>query len=63
MFPIFETGTIDSTVCNSTTHELWSYGTQETTVRDYLGVSLSPLLLLLFGLNIKSQSFFQYDCF
>ncbi len=33
---LFEPDSIDTTVCNSTTHELWSYGQQEATVRDYL---------------------------
>jgi hypothetical protein len=34
--PIFETGSIDTTLCNSTTHELWSYGRQAETLRPYL---------------------------
>lgn len=34
--PIFEAGSIDTTLCNSTTHELWSYGRQEATLRPYL---------------------------
>jgi hypothetical protein len=34
--PVFEPGSIDTTVCNSTTHELWSYGGQERTLRAYL---------------------------
>ncbi len=33
---IFRPGSIDTTICNSTTHELWSYGNQEETVRAYL---------------------------
>jgi hypothetical protein len=33
---IFEDGTIDTTICNSTTHELYSYAGQEITLRDYL---------------------------
>lgn len=34
--PIFEPGSIDTTICNSTLHELWSYGDGEATVRAYL---------------------------
>jgi hypothetical protein len=34
--PIFQPGSIDTTLCNSTTHELWSYGQQEKTLRAYL---------------------------
>jgi hypothetical protein len=34
--PVFEPGSIDTTVCNSTTHELWSYGDRERTLRAYL---------------------------
>lgn len=34
--PIFEDDSIDTTLCNSTTHELYSYGAGEVTVRDYL---------------------------
>jgi ubiquinone/menaquinone biosynthesis C-methylase UbiE len=33
---IFEKESIDTTICNSTTHELWSYGRQAETVRAYL---------------------------
>ena len=36
--PIFEAGSIDTTICNSTVHELWSYGQQEQTVRDYFAL-------------------------
>ena len=36
--PIFEPGAIDTTICNSTTHELWSYGEQEATLRAYLAL-------------------------
>lgn len=39
--PIFEPGSIDTTICNSTTHELWSYGQQEVTVRAYLGLKFA----------------------
>ncbi len=34
--PIFEAGSIDTTLCNSTTHELWSYGQQTKTLQAYL---------------------------
>ncbi len=33
---IFQENSIDTTICNSTTHELWSYGNQEPTLRRYL---------------------------
>jgi len=33
---IFEPESIDTTICNSTLHELWSYAAQEKTVRAYL---------------------------
>jgi hypothetical protein len=33
---IFEDNTIDTTICNSTTHELWSYAEQEKSLRGYL---------------------------
>jgi hypothetical protein len=36
MEDIFEPDSIDTTICNSTVHELWSYGEQEKTVREYL---------------------------
>lgn len=34
--PIFEDGSIDTTLCNSTVHELWSYGDGAATVHAYL---------------------------
>lgn len=34
--PLFQPDSIDTTLCNSTLHELWSYGNGETTVRAYL---------------------------
>jgi SAM-dependent methyltransferase len=34
--PLFAEGSIDTTICNSTLHELWSYAEQEKTVRAYL---------------------------
>ena len=36
--PLFEANSIDTTLCNSTLHELWSYGAQAQTVRDYLAL-------------------------
>ena len=33
---IFAPTSIDTTICNSTTHEIWSYGKQEESVRQYL---------------------------
>lgn len=36
MEAIFADDTIDTTVCNSTIHELWSYGEQQATVDAYL---------------------------
>jgi len=34
--PIFEPNSVDTVICNSTTHELWSYGGQAKTLRAYL---------------------------
>jgi SAM-dependent methyltransferase len=34
--PIFEPNSISTTICNSTLHELWSYGDQANSVRGYL---------------------------
>ncbi len=34
--PIFAPSSIDTVICNSTLHELWSYGEQEVSVRKYL---------------------------
>jgi SAM-dependent methyltransferase len=34
--PIFEANSVDTVICNSTTHELWSYGEQGKTLRAYL---------------------------
>jgi len=36
MDKIFEDNSIATTICNSTTHELWSYGEQEKTLKEYL---------------------------
>ena len=40
---IFETESIDITICNSTLHELWSYAEKEKTVRAYLGEKFRQL--------------------
>jgi hypothetical protein len=39
--PIFEDNSIDTTICNSTVHELWSYGQQAQTVQDYFSLKYS----------------------
>jgi len=36
MEEIFEPSSIDTTICNSTVHELWSYGQQAQTIATYL---------------------------
>ncbi|MEM6886260.1 MAG: methyltransferase domain-containing protein, partial [Verrucomicrobiota bacterium] len=36
LHPIFEPESVDTVICNSTLHELWSYGEEEKTIRDYL---------------------------
>lgn len=36
--PLFQDGSIDTTICNSTVHELWSYGQQAETVHAYLAL-------------------------
>lgn len=36
--PIFRPNSIDTTLCNSTLHELWSYGDGEATVHAYLAL-------------------------
>ncbi len=41
--PIFADGSIDTTICNSTLHELWSYGEGEATVRRYLELKRAQL--------------------
>lgn len=41
MQPIFEAGSIDTTICNSTVHELWSYGEQARTVQDYFALKFA----------------------
>jgi SAM-dependent methyltransferase len=40
---IFEPESIDTTICNSTLHELWSYGKGESSVRGYLGEKFKQL--------------------
>ena len=35
MHPVFEPGSIDTTICNSTVHELWSYGEGAASVHTY----------------------------
>ena len=40
---IFEPDSIDTTICNSTLHELWSYAAQEKTVRAYLAEKFRQL--------------------
>jgi SAM-dependent methyltransferase len=40
---IFEPESIDTTICNSTLHELWSYAEQEKTVRAYLAEKFRQL--------------------
>jgi SAM-dependent methyltransferase len=40
---IFEPDSIDTTICNSTLHEIWSYAEQEKTVRQYLTEKLRQL--------------------
>jgi hypothetical protein len=41
--PIFERESIDTTLCNSTLHEIWSYGEGEKSVRNYLGEKFRQL--------------------
>ena len=41
--PILEPESIDTTICNSTLHELWSYAEQEKTVRGYLAQKYAQL--------------------
>jgi SAM-dependent methyltransferase len=40
---LFEAESIDTTICNSTLHELWSYARQEKTVRAYLAEKFRQL--------------------
>ena len=41
--PIFSANTIDSVICNSTLHEVWSYGDRANSVRTYLSQKFSQL--------------------
>lgn len=43
MEPIFDPGSIDTTICNSTLHEIWSYNDQEKSVREYLALKFAQL--------------------
>ena len=43
MDPLFDDGSIDTTICNSTLHELWSYAEQERTVLRYLALKFAQL--------------------
>ncbi len=36
MDKIFEDNSINTTICNSTTHEIWSYGDKEVSLKNYL---------------------------
>lgn len=40
---VFEPNSIDTTLCNSTLHEIWSYGEGEKSVRSYLAEKLRQL--------------------
>ena len=40
---IFESGSIDTTLCNSTLHEIWSYGDKEESVRKFLAEKFRQL--------------------
>lgn len=40
---VFEPESIDTTICNSTLHELWSYGDGEKSVRSYLAEKFGQL--------------------
>ena len=41
--PIFEDESIDSTICNSTTHEIWSYGNQLESISGYIDKKFNQL--------------------
>ncbi|MFH1072656.1 MAG: methyltransferase domain-containing protein [Nanoarchaeota archaeon] len=43
MEPIFEASSIDTVICNSTGHEIWSYGDREESVRTYLAEKFRQL--------------------
>lgn len=40
---IFEDNSIDSTICNSTTHEIWSYGNQTESLDKYINLKFKQL--------------------
>lgn len=40
---IFEPGSIDTTLCNSTLHEIWSYGDQEESIRKFFAEKFRQL--------------------
>lgn len=41
--PIFDDNSIDSTICNSTTHEIWSYGKQVESLSGYIEKKFNQL--------------------
>lgn len=41
--PVFQPNSINTTICNSTLHELWSYGDRAESVRDYLQAKYQQL--------------------
>lgn len=43
MDKIFEDNSIDTTICNSTTHEIWSYGNKEESLLHYINLKHSQL--------------------
>ncbi|MBA3732961.1 methyltransferase domain-containing protein [Patescibacteria group bacterium] len=43
MDKIFEDNSIDTTICNSTTHEIWSYGDREESLFKYLKLKFDQL--------------------
>lgn len=43
MHPIFEDDSISCTICNSTTHEIWSYGEGKKSLTNYLAMKFKQL--------------------
>ncbi|MES3005202.1 MAG: methyltransferase domain-containing protein [Patescibacteria group bacterium] len=43
MEKIFEDSSIDTTICNSTTHEIWSYGDREESLLNYIDLKQKQL--------------------
>jgi hypothetical protein len=43
MEKVFEDNSIDTTICNSTTHEIWSYGGGESSLLHYIGLKFDQL--------------------